>query len=152
MNFWIEVDFDASSGCRTTLQEDKNPSSHSSISNLCVPAKPSIMPECQVVLNDIFSSGDTEKFKTLKTNQDKTHSAPSRQPNDSIYLESLSKKEPIAWPPMKDSDKWSQLDDNVFCHLIGGSTVHDRVSLLESSIYSQASLLFGHLPPPKKGL
>ena len=53
---------------------------------------------------------------------------------------------------MKYSGKWNQLDDNAFSRLVGGSTVHERVALLESSIYSQASLIFGHLPPPKKGL
>ena len=53
---------------------------------------------------------------------------------------------------MKESEKWNQLDHNVHSLLVGGPTIHARVALLESSIYSKASLLFGHLPPPRKGL
>ena len=115
-------------------------------------SKPCVMSECQVVLNDILSSGETAKFKALNSSRDKNHSALSRQPYDSVYLESLNKKDPIAWPSMKPSDMWTQLDDDVSRLLVGAPTVHERVALLESSIYSQASLLFGHLPPPKKGL
>ena len=56
------------------------------------------LPECQVVLEDIFSSNLTEKFKMLKTNQDKTHSVSSHKVDENCYLEKLAKKDPISWP------------------------------------------------------
>ena len=94
-----------------------------------------------MVLDDILLSDQTEKFKVLKPNQEYNHSAYSHQPSDRCYLECLVKKDPIAWPKMNESEKWSQLDDG---------TIQERVALLEKSIYNKASLLYGHLPPPKK--
>ena len=139
-------------GDRTTFLEENNQTSNVKNTNLCISSTTCNMSECQVVLNDILSCGQTAKSKALKISREKNHSAPSRQPNDKIYLESVTKKDPIAWPSMKESDKWNQLDDNVFHLLVGASSVHERVALLESSIFTQASLLFGHLPPPKRGL
>ena len=145
-----DVDFNNLSGSRTISSEDIT--SKSQFSNSTVSAsKPITISECQVLLDDIFSSGQAEQLKALNSCLDKNHSASSRQPFERHYLESLAKKDPIAWPPMKDSEKWSQLDDIVSCHL-GGSTIHDRIELLENTIFSKASHLFGHLPPPKKGL
>ena len=109
----LDVDFNVSSSDRTTFSKDKVLMSQNSIRNLSVSTIANSIPECRVVLNDIFSSGQTEQFKTLKNGQDKNHSAPSRQPTDNIYLETLSKKEPIAWPSMKDTERWNRLDDSV---------------------------------------
>ena len=61
--------------------------------------------DCQVVLDDILLCRPAEKLKTLNVCPDKTHSASSRQPYDKSYLESISKKDPIPWPTMKESDK-----------------------------------------------
>ena len=145
-----EIDF-AVSGGRTTVQEE-NKFSHDTISNLDVSSINDIVSDCRVVVDDILLCDQTEKFKALKSSQEKNHSASSRQPIDKIYLESLVKKDPIAWPKMKESEKWNQLDDEVFLLLVGGSTVQERVALLETSIYNKATQLFGHLPPLKKGL
>ena len=145
-----DVDFGLPSGSRTSPLEDELLSSENSNQS----ALESInVTNCQVVLDDIFPLGQAEKLKTLKTSLDKNHSATSCQPFEKDYLESLmKKKDPIAWPPMKDPEKWSQLDDDVFSHLVGGSNIFDRVALLETTVYNTASHLFGHLPPPKKGL
>ena len=147
-----EVDFNVSSFVGATFTKEKVLNCHVSTKRLRSSSVANNLQDCQVVLNDILSCGQTEKSKTLKTSQDKYHSAPSRQPNDNVYLETLARKDPIAWPSMKDNERWNQLDNNVYSLLVGGSTVYDRVALLETSIYSQASLLFGHWPPPKKGL
>ena len=136
-------------GSRTIYAEDITSTSQYSNTTMSA-SKPTTISECQVLLDDIFSSDQAEKLKVLNFSLDKYHSASSRQSFEKNYLESLTKKDPIAWPPMKDSEKWSQLDDAVSCHL-GGSTIHDRVALLETTIFSKASDLFGHLPPPKKG-
>ena len=50
---------------------------------------------------------------------------------------------------MTQSEKWQQLDD-VSVLLVRDSAICDRLNLLEDTIYNQASLLFGHAPPPKK--
>ena len=51
---------------------------------------------------------------------------------------------------MTQSEKWQQLDDDISVLLVGNSAICDRLNLLEDTIYSQASLLFGHGPPLKK--
>ena len=144
-----DIDFNLTSDCRTSSKEINFSSSEI---NQKYPYKNSILPDCQVILEDILSSGQAEKPKTLKIRQDKTHSAPSRRPFDKAYLEAIAKKDPIAWPPMKESEKWSEFDDKVFSLLVNKSSIHERVVQLELTIFSQAALLFGHLPPPKKGL
>ena len=126
---------------------DNNSTTNQSASSLVIP-----VPECQVILDDIFSSSQTEKSKVLKASLEKNHSASSHQLVDKSYLESLLKRDPIAWPSMNDAEKWSQLDDEVSLLLVGASTIQERVALLETSIYNKAAQLFGHLPPPKKGL
>ena len=103
------------------------------------------LPECQVVLEDIFSSNLTEKFKMLKTNPDKTHSVSSHKVDENYFLEKLTKKDPISWPKMSDKDAWEDLDSAVGNLLVGGPTVFDRLSLLEESTYSEASRLFGFI-------
>ena len=47
--------------------------------------------DCQVVLDDVFSTNSTETFKMLETNQDKTHVS-SQWCLDKHYLEQLIKK------------------------------------------------------------
>ena len=108
------------------------------------------MPECQVVLEDIFSSNLAEKFKMLKTNPDKTHSVSSHKVDENHYLEKLTKKDPISWPKMSDKDAWEDLDSAVGNLLVGGPTVFDRLSLLKESIYRAASCLFGFIKRDQK--
>ena len=99
---------------------------------------------CKVVLDDVFSSSSTEKFKTLKLNPEKTHSVSSRQALEKHFLENLSKKDPIAWPSMKNDIEWERLDSLVGNNLTTGSpSVFDRIALLEETIYSKGLLLFG---------
>lgn len=85
----------------------------------------------------------------LNGSLDKTHSAPSHRSIEVCYLDSICLKDPIARPIMTQSEKWQQLDD-VSVLLVGDSAICDRLNLLEDTIYNQASLLFGHAPPPKK--
>ena len=149
-----DIDFNITSGCGSKILEDNNNPQFNSI-DVCshtTPLEKPIVSDCQVVLEDIFSDDQTGKLKVLMSSQDKTHSATSHQSKDKYHLESIIKKDPIAWPSMKDSDLWSQLDDTVSSCLFGGSSIYRRVDLLETSIYSKAALIFGHLPPPKKGL
>lgn len=47
--------------------------------------------DCQVVLDDVFSTNSTETFKMLETNQDKTHVS-SQWCLDKHYLKHLIKK------------------------------------------------------------
>ena len=86
----------------------------------------------------------------LNGSLDKTHGAPSHRSTEVGYLDSICLKDPIAWPIMTQSEKWQQLDDDISALLVGHSAICERLNLLEDTIYSQASLLFGHAPPPKK--
>lgn len=86
----------------------------------------------------------------LNGSLDKTHSAPSHRSIEVCYLDSICLKDPIAWLIMTQSENWQQLDDDVSNLLVGDSAICDRLNLLEDTIYSQPSLLFGHAPPPKK--
>ena len=97
-NVTSDVDFNISSDSKPTSLEDKGLKSENSTKSLSVPSITNTLPECQVLLKDILSCGQTEKFKTLRISQDKNHSASSRQSADNIYLENLTKKDPIAWP------------------------------------------------------
>ena len=110
------------------------------------------MSECKVVLDDVLLTRQTVKSKMLNGSRDKTHSAPSRRQLEQHYLDGISQRSQIAWPNMKESDKWEELDDSVYNLLIGASSIQDRVSLLEDTIYSKASLLFGFIHQRKKGL
>ena len=71
------------------------------------------LPECQVVLNDVFSSNPAEKLKLLKFNQDNHHSVSSQQALENHYREQLNRKDPIAWPSMNNDSEWESLDNAV---------------------------------------
>ena len=141
-----EIDFENDPGKQTNSDPQSKSKDNSSAN------KNSTVSECQVVLEDVLSGGPTGKYKMLIDSPDNTHSAYSHRPIDKIFLNTIAKKERIAWPRMNDSDKWNKLDSAVAPLLVGLPTVHERIALLESVIYSQASLIFGHLPPPKRGL
>ena len=93
-----DVDFNSINGCRTTISEDK---SSKFINNHPQKHDPT---ECRVVLEDILADGSTAKYKMLNGNLDKTDSVPSHQPSERKYLDSLIKKDPIAWPKMSNED------------------------------------------------
>ena len=128
-----------------------NISSQSSISDSLLMENINML-ECQVVLEDVLSSGSTVKFQMLNGNPDKPHSVPSHQPVERDFLESIVRKDPIAWPKMSDDESWAHLDNVVADLLFGASSVFDRLNLLENSIYTQASLLFGIKEKSRKNL
>ena len=51
---------------------------------------------------------------------------------------------------MSDDDSWSQLDSAVYSHLVGASSIQEKVELLENTIYDQATCIFGHPSRPNK--
>ena len=72
-------------------KDDKSKTSNSgSCSDSLVKDYPLL--DCKVVLDHVFSSSSTEKFKTLKLNPEKTHSVSSHQALEKHYLENLSMK------------------------------------------------------------
>ena len=105
--------------------------------------KPSQLPDCQVFLDDVLSSSSTVKFMSLKINPEKTHSVSSRQALERHYLEYISTKDPIAWPSMNSNSEWEKLDCTVGNALFNLPTLFERVFLLENSIYTHGSSLFG---------
>ena len=52
---------------------------------------------------------------------------------------------------MSDEDSWCLLDSAVYSRLVGVSSIQEKVELLETTIYDQASRLFGHPVPPLNG-
>ena len=68
------------------------------------------------------------------------------------YLDSLIKKDPIAWLKMSNKDDWTRFDNVVSIFLVGAPCIFEHVNLLENTIYTQGCLLFGTLPNKKKGL
>ena len=103
------------------------------------PCQPTAIRDCQIVLEDVLSNGQTAKSKVLNGCQEKPHSAPSHHPNDDSYLESVSDKSPPAWPKMCDPDVWAQLDSAVYSRLAGASSVFERLELLDTTTYAQAT-------------
>ena len=99
--------------------------------------------DCPLVLDDIFSTNPTEKFKKLERNQDKTHSISLHWCLDKHYLEQLIKKESIAWPRIADKNKWEKLDGAVSSLPVNSASLFDCAALLEDVIYDQACRLFG---------
>ena len=123
--------------------------SSSSINPVCV------LRPCKVILNDFLSdNSSTVKSKVLEVNQDINHSVLPHELSGGDYLSTVEKKASIAWPRMDDEESWNKLDSAVFSKLIStpAPSIAKRVSLLETTIFSQASLIFGLTPPPKKGL
>ena len=111
--------------------------------------------DCKVILKDVFEGEPTEKSNALKAHQDNNHSVFSRRFSDKDFLEQSAKKQPIAWPKMSDEDSWCLLDSADYSRLVGVSSIQEKVELLETTIYDQASRLFGHPVPPfncSKGL
>ena len=111
--------------------------------------------DCKVVLSDIFSENSTVKCNLLKLNQDKTHSVLSQRFSEKMFLETLKRKDRITWPTSADADAWSKLDHLVMNDLLkapANLSIQERVDNLESVIYNKASILFGLVPPPRKGL
>ena len=126
----------------------------SKLSHKSLKSNSSPLHKCQVVLNDVFSSNPAEKLKLLKINQDKHHSVSSQRSLENHYREYLNKKDPIPRPSMKCDSEWESLDNAVGNILLAAkmSTILDRVTLLEDSVYSQGSLLFGFLSKTQKHL
>ena len=107
--------------------------------------------QCKVVLEDVSSLGSAGKHKPLNLDQEKTHSIRSRQSLDDTYLQKIIKKQPIAWPKMSESESWEVLDGAVYNRLLGATDITSKVDLLESTIYNQASFLFGFLQKSSQG-
>ena len=68
----------------------------------------------------------------------------SRHIVEAKYLEGLEVKTPIKWGKMDDDDNWSALDDNVYSKLHKSNTIFERLQLLEDTLYSEATKIFGH--------
>ena len=111
----------------------------------------SITKDCKVVLEDVFSFNAAEKLKTLKLYPDNHHSISSRLVEEEKYLQELEMKDPIRWGRM-DDERWSDLDDAVFSKLNHSNTLFKRVQLLEDTIYSEASKIFGLVQSEPKQL
>ena len=95
-----------------------------------------------MVIEDIFYSSAAEKSKTLKLCPDKPHLTPSRHTAEKDYLQRLETKTPIKWGRM-DDERWTELDSAVFSKLHRTNTISKRVQLLEDTIYTEASKIFG---------
>ena len=52
---------------------------------------------------------------------------------------------------MSDEDSWCLLDSAVYSRLVGVSSIQEKVELLATTIYDQASCLFGHPVPSMNG-
>lgn len=62
---------------------------------------------------DVFKHDYTRMYTMLNGSLDKTHSASFHLSTEIGYQDSVFKENPIAWPTMKESEKWQQLDDAV---------------------------------------
>ena len=98
--------------------------------------------DCKVVLEDIFRCSVAVKPKTLKPCPDKPHMTPFRHTAEIDYLKGLELRPPIKWCKM-DDERWSELDSAVFSKLHNSKSIFERLQLLEETIFSEASKLFG---------
>ena len=105
--------------------------------------------DCKVVLEDISSSCDAVKLKTLDKSQENTQTT-----NISLMkrlLENCSKKTQIATGKAND-DRWPQLDDIVPSKLKKYKSLTERQDVLQNTIDNEAANIFGHSEPPKWNL
>ena len=105
------------------------------------------LPEARVVLEDITHLCEAVKPKELDS-QAKTHSTDPLLAKDKGYLKALPEKQGICWPAMNEDAKWDSFSDAVMKKLSTASlnqSVGCRVKYLESAIYDQASIAFGHI-------
>ena len=110
------------------------------------------MKNCKVVLDDISIHIVAGKHNTLKECQGNPHKTPSRDSVDKKSLQDLTVKRRISWGKMND-ERWSILDSAVQAQLHPCKSLSVRVKLLEDTIYSEASKIFGHCTiSPKRNL
>ena len=110
------------------------------------------MKNCKVVLDDISIHIVAGKHNTLKECQGNPHKTPSRDSVEKKSLQDLTVKRPISWGKMND-ERWSILDSAVQAQLHPCKSLSVRVKLLEDTIYSEASKIFGHCTiSPKRNL
>ena len=76
-------------------------------------------------------------------------SSSSRDSKDELYLQSISTKHNINWPPMNEDKSWEKLDEKVHARLPISGSISDRVEALQSIIFEEASTLFGVKAPFK---
>ena len=100
--------------------------------------------ECRVVVERL---PDAVQLKSLESSPENPHSASSRLASDKRYLDTILKKDKINWPSMDDDEAWSDLDSSVRSLLSVSIPIADRIKLLEETILSKASQLFGFQPP-----
>ena len=108
------------------------------------------LKDCKVVLKDNSFSCGAAKLQMLDPSQDKTHTTDSHHTTESDFLKNLCLKTPIAWGNSID-ERWTQLDDKVSDKLHMCATLAETVSLLQESIYTEATI-FGYLQPKKRNL
>ena len=88
----------------------------------------------------------------LKQCQGNPHTTPSRDSVEKKSPQDLTVKRPISWGKMND-ERWSILDSAVQAQLHPCNSLSVRVKLLEDTIYSEASEIFGHCSiSPKRNL
>ena len=92
------------------------------------------------------------KHNTLKQCQGDPHMTLSRDSVEKKSLQDLTVKRPISWGKM-NGERWSILDSAVQAQLHPCNSLSVRVKLLEDTIYSEASKIFGHCSiSPKRNL
>ena len=107
---------------------------------------------CKVVLDDISFGSVAGKHNTLKQCQGSPHTTPSQGTVEKKSLQDLTVKRPISWGKMNDK-RWSTLDSAVQALVHPCNTFPVTVKLLEDTIYSEASKIFGHCTVfPKRNL
>ena len=109
------------------------------------------LKDCKVALEDISFSCGAAKFQMLDLSQNKTHTTDSHHTTESDFLKILRLKTPVAWGNSAD-EWWTQLDDKVSDKLHMCGTLAEILTLLQESIYSDSSNIFGHLEPKKRNL
>ena len=107
---------------------------------------------CKVVLEDISIHSVAGKHNTLKQCQGNPDRTASRGTIEKKSLQDLTVKRPISSGKINDK-RWSTLDSAVQAQLHPCNTLSVRVKLLEDTIYSEASKIFGYCTIfPKRNL
>ena len=110
------------------------------------------MRKCKVVPEDISIHSVAGKHNMLKQCQGNSHTTPSCDTVEKKSLQDLTVKRPISWGKM-NNERWSTLDSAVQSQLHPCNSLSVRVKLLEDTIYSEASKMFGHCTIfPKRNL
>ena len=88
-----------------------------------------------IEVEDVFDGCVAEKLKVLNSSQDKNHSAYSLTEDKAVLFLNNSKRTPILWPNMSDTDSWDKLDSAVSSSMDPSLSITDRMTGADAGFF-----------------